>query len=51
MTTQGEGIIRVTRKFNASPHRLFEAWLHPDLAGRWLFTSAASESHSTLIDG
>ncbi|HEY5107073.1 MAG TPA: SRPBCC family protein [Caulobacteraceae bacterium] len=50
MTSQAEDAVRLTRKFNASPQRLFDAWLDPDLAGKWLFTSASSESHSTLID-
>ncbi len=38
------------RKFGASPEPLFDAWLDPGIAERWLFTTPASESHSTTID-
>ncbi|MFI4975348.1 MAG: SRPBCC domain-containing protein [Caulobacterales bacterium] len=43
-------VLRVTRRFDASPQRVFDAWLDPKLAGRWLFTSPTSETHTTQID-
>ena len=48
-TTAAQGL-RMTRRFDASPERLFEAWTEPNLASRWLFTTASSESHSAELD-
>ncbi|HVC34561.1 MAG TPA: SRPBCC family protein [Chloroflexota bacterium] len=28
---------RVTRRFSASPERVFDAWLDPEMIGRWMF--------------
>ncbi|GHG85202.1 SRPBCC domain-containing protein [Comamonas sp. JC664] len=28
--------VRVTRQFNASPERVFDAWLTPELVGQWM---------------
>jgi uncharacterized protein YndB with AHSA1/START domain len=41
---------RITRRFDAAPERVFDAWVDPSTARKWLFTTAASESHSTDID-
>ncbi len=30
-------IARVTRRFDASPERVFDAWLDPTLIGTWMF--------------
>jgi uncharacterized protein YndB with AHSA1/START domain len=35
--------LTVTRRFSSSPERVFDAWLDPDMARRWLFTTAESE--------
>lgn len=32
--------VRVTRRFEASPERVFDAWLDPVLIGRWMFGPA-----------
>jgi uncharacterized protein YndB with AHSA1/START domain len=42
--------LRLTRRFDASPERLFEAWTEPNLASRWLFTTPSSEWHSAELD-
>jgi uncharacterized protein YndB with AHSA1/START domain len=42
--------LRITRRFDAAAERVFDAWIDPVRAGRWLFTSQASERHSTDLD-
>src|SRR3569833_623760 len=41
---------RITRRFHYPPERLFDAWIDPNVAGRWLFTSQMSETHTTELD-
>ena len=50
MIEQTRVTARVARRFDASPGRVFDAWLDPDTASRWLFTSPTSETHSTELD-
>jgi uncharacterized protein YndB with AHSA1/START domain len=42
--------LRMSRRFDASPERVFDAWVDPKVAAKWLFTSPTSESHSTDLD-
>src|SRR5262249_60976491 len=42
---------RVTRRFRASPERVFDAWLDPKTARKWLFAKAAGQNGSAEIDG
>ena len=42
--------IRVTRRFRAPPHRVFEAWLDPEVAGQWLFATASHPIARVEID-
>jgi uncharacterized protein YndB with AHSA1/START domain len=42
--------LQMTRRFDASPERLFEAWTDPRIAAAWLFTSLTSEAHHTQLD-
>jgi len=37
MTVDTDRLVRITRHFDASPERVFDAWLDPSTAGRWLF--------------
>jgi uncharacterized protein YndB with AHSA1/START domain len=54
-------VVRVTHRFRASPERVFDAWLDPRLASRFLFTTPDSEvirgdldarvgGHWTIVD-
>jgi uncharacterized protein YndB with AHSA1/START domain len=42
--------VHLTRRFEALPERVFDAWLDAATARTWLFTSPASEKNSTDID-
>ena len=42
--------LRLVRRFDAAPERLFDAWTDPQMAGGWLFTTPASEAHRVEID-
>lgn len=42
--------LRITRHFNASPERVFDAWLDPATAGRWLYSAPNGEMVKVAID-
>jgi len=42
--------IRITRRFRAPPERVFDAWLEPEVAGRWLFATASQPMTDVDID-
>jgi uncharacterized protein YndB with AHSA1/START domain len=42
--------LRMTRRFDASPEHVFDAWTNPAIVARWLFTTPASEGHRTELD-
>jgi uncharacterized protein YndB with AHSA1/START domain len=37
MNTKPQVKVRVTHRFNGSPERVFDAWLDPNMIGRWMF--------------
>ena len=41
--------VRVTRRFNASPERVFDAWLDPGMIGRWMFGPTLRDEEVTRI--
>jgi len=41
---------RVTRRFSASPQRVFDAWLDSTTAGKWLFATPTGAMMCTEID-
>jgi len=41
---------RISRRFHYPPERVFDAWIDPNVVGRWLFTSPMSETHDTKLD-
>jgi len=42
--------VRVTRHFDASPQRVFDAWLNPETAGKWLFATSTGQMVRVEID-
>ena len=42
--------LRLTRRFDARPQRVFDAWLDPPLAARWLFATASRPIAHVEID-
>lgn len=50
MTVDSERVLRITRHFDASPQRVFDAWLDPETAGKWLFATPTGEMTCVTID-
>ena len=42
--------IRITRRFSAPPERVFDAFIEPEVAGRWLFATALRPMTDVEID-
>ncbi len=43
-------IVRITRRFEASAERVFDAWLDPAMAAQWLFATATGQMVRAEID-
>jgi uncharacterized protein YndB with AHSA1/START domain len=50
MTVDSDRFLRMTRSFDASPERVFDAWLNPETARKWLFASPSDEVYTGEID-
>ena len=50
MTTEAPVKVRVTRHFSASPERVFDAWLDPEKAARFLYATPEGEMVRVEID-
>ena len=45
MNTIDTMTVQVTRTFDASPERVFDAWLNPEMARRFLFATPTGQIH------
>jgi uncharacterized protein YndB with AHSA1/START domain len=45
-----KGTVQVTRKFSASAERVFDAWLDPTIASKWLFATPTGKMVKVKID-
>ena len=50
MTAEGPVKVRVTRRFSATPERVFDAWLDPEKAARFLYATEEGEMVRVEID-
>lgn len=42
--------VTISRRFSASPERVFDAWLEPGTAGKWLFATPTGQMVRVEID-
>lgn len=49
MSAEPNLLARVTRRFGASPERVFEAWLDPEMIGAWMFGPAVRDEEIVRI--
>jgi len=50
MTPGSTHPLRITRRFDASPERLFDAWLDPTIARQWLFSSPGADLAARRVE-
>jgi uncharacterized protein YndB with AHSA1/START domain len=50
MSADPSSTIRITRRFEASMERVFDAWIDPDKARRWLFATPTGQMVRVDID-
>ena len=43
-------LLRITRRFDASPERLFDSWLDPAIARQWLFSSPGADVAARRVE-
>jgi uncharacterized protein YndB with AHSA1/START domain len=49
MNVEGQVNVRVTRRFRTSPERVFDAWLDPEMIGKWMFGPSLREEEVVKI--
>lgn len=47
---ENDRILRLSRRFDASPERVFDAWITPETVRRWLFASPADEAYRAELE-
>ena len=49
MPTESYTKAQLTHHFNASPERVFAAWVNPNMMRKWLFMSAGSDVEAKIV--
>ena len=50
MTADPSPILKVTRQFTSAAERIFDAWLDPEIARKWLFATEEGEMVRAEVD-
>jgi uncharacterized protein YndB with AHSA1/START domain len=50
MTTKATATVRATHRYDAAPERVFDAWLDPKIAGKFLFATPTGRMIKAEID-
>src|ERR1700741_2368381 len=50
MREEPDRVLKMVRRFEASPERVYDAWTDPKFASLWLFTGPTSEAHTCEMD-
>jgi uncharacterized protein YndB with AHSA1/START domain len=50
MTTKATATVRATHRYDAAPERVFDAWLDPKIAGKFLFATPTGQMIKAEID-
>jgi uncharacterized protein YndB with AHSA1/START domain len=50
MREDPDRVLVMTRRFEASPERVYDAWTDPKFASLWLFTGPTSKNHTCEMD-
>lgn len=50
MTVTPERFLRIHREFDAAPERVFDAWINPEIARKWLFAMPIDEAYTAQLD-
>jgi uncharacterized protein YndB with AHSA1/START domain len=50
MIATPDHVLCITRRFEAAPDRVFDAWVKPETVSRWLFRTPADEQYHAQLD-
>lgn len=50
MSGESNRSLHLTRRFDASVERVFDAWLNPEIASRWLFTTPVDQVYTAKME-